>query len=263
MFWVIMECSSLVFVGLCLSFLSYGFSSFMLYFIIQALCSTRIFIFYLFSIDFLFTLFIFFKLAVFPFSFWYFPVVYLLPNLVFFICSTFHKFPTIILFSSFSSVYFSTFFLICSVFTILYSSFIMLSLNSLRSLLIFSSIGNNVWMLFSSSISFDLFILFFSVYTLNFFVVMLFLGGLTTLSFSSLSSSYVFSFSLLSSAGFPPFPIFFLKLYIVYSFIFSYAFSSFILFLLLISVVIIISSYFRFIIGYYTNIYSCSINLAF
>lgn len=261
MFWVVIECSSFIFVGLCFSLLSYGFSRFILYFIIQALSSVRLLFFYIIHLDLLFFTFLIFKLAVFPFSFWFYPVVCFFPNLVFFICSTFHKFPTILLFSSFCSSFSYSYFWLACIFTLAYSSFSMLYLNTIRSILIFSSVGNNVWILSSSIVSFELFLLFFVFYSFNLFLVINFLGSLSITSFiPGTEYSIFFTFSVLSSAGFPPFPIFFLKLYTVYFLLNSFIFIPVLFFLFLIFVVIIMASYFKFIMSFYTNLYASFLN---
>lgn len=259
-FWVVMEFSSLLFIGLGYSFMSFGFSNLMLYFVIQALSSVNIFVFYTLSVDTLILFFLFLKLAIFPFFGWFPLVVSKLRNSLFFIVSTFQKFPRIILFNSFLTIYYSPFFILCMLITILCCSLFMFTCFSFRVFLSFSSVGRNSWFILSCICGLDFFLVFFLFYTLNFFLVLFYFGSFfkqpTSLQFSSVITLFTLFISL---GGFPPFPIFFMKLYIIYSLSFLSLFSSSLIFALLVLVVYMLSCYMRFSISYIINLFCCPI----
>jgi hypothetical protein len=87
-------------------------------------------------------------------------------------------------------------------------------------LLVASSIGNNSWLLISLFSSFDLFFLYILIYSFNFYLVLTSLSPYSSLNYSSSFNSFkdsLFITFLLSLSGMPPFPLFFLKAFIVYS----------------------------------------------
>lgn len=257
-FWVLIEFSSLLFIGLCYSFMSFGFSNLMLYFVIQALSSVNIFVFYTLSVDTLILFFLFLKLAIFPFFGWFTLVVSKLRNSLFFVISTFQKFPRIILFNSFLTIYYSPFFLFCLLITIFCCSLFMFTCFSFRLFLSFSSVGSNSWFLLSSICGLDFFFIFFLFYTLNFLVVLMYSGSSFKLVIRPSFGSTLVLFSLfISLGGFPPFPLFFIKLYIIYSLSFVSSFVSSLMFVFLILVVYMLSCYMRFSMSYIISIF-CS-----
>jgi len=126
---------------------------------------------------------------------------------------------------------------------------------SFRLLLSFSSVGGNAWFIFSGFSGLEFFLFFFLVYSFNFFLLCLFIKGSVKLFFPSSSTSYVFLARLMSIGGFPPFPIFFFKLYVLQS-ILSLSYLSFgLLVLFLFSVVVMIASYMRYLFGVVTRLY--------
>lgn len=260
-YWVLIECSSLLFIGLSYSFLSYGFSNLILYFIIQALSSVNIFVFYSLSYDSLLLFFLFLKLAVFPFFGWYLLVVSKLTNSLFFFISTLQKFPSVLLFCLFVTNYNVSFllsFLLCTVFV---CSLFMFSSFRFRTLLAFSSVGGNSWFIISSMVRLEFFYTFFIFYTFNFLVVLYLLGTRFKLSSSIKYSYYLLFFCcIISLAGFPPFPPFFLKLYMLFYLCWSSIFRFSLTLLFLLSLVYMLSSYIRFSLSYFINIFSSSIN---
>lgn len=246
-----------MFIGLCYRFISYGFSNLMLYFLVQALSSLNIFVFYSLSFDFAITFFLFLKLAVFPFYGWFPLAVSKMTNFMFFLVSTFQKFPSVVLFYRFVTFYFTSLFVFFLMSTILVSSLFMFNTYSFRLLLSFSSVGGNSWFLLSSLCGFDFFLVFFLIYTLNFFLVISFLGNSFKPNLSIRFSYYIMLFScFISIGGFPPFPPFFIKLYIIYFMSFYSFFSfSFVLFFLVL-VVYMLSSYIRYSLSNFINIFS-------
>lgn len=254
LFWVVIECSNIIFMGMAYSLLGFGFSNLMVYFIIQAVSSLNILVFYSLSFDFLILFFLFLKLAVFPFFLWYYVVVVKLNNFLFFLSSTFHKIPSFLIFIYFISSYNFILLGLCFIFTLFFSAIFMFNVSSFRSVLLFSSVGNNVWFLLSTFVSFDFFLLFFMVYVLNFYLGMFYFGRLFSfLKIYTFSSLVFFIAVVLSIAGFPPFPVFFLKLYIFYSLLSLSGFSSVFLVLLLFFAVVLMSSYVRFLLSRIVN----------
>lgn len=188
-------------------------------------------------------------------------VVSKINNSLFFLVSTFQKFPRILLFFNYVSFYFTTFFFSCLLLTVFASSLFMFNSMNVRTLLAFSSVGGNSWFLISSLCGLDFFYLFFVVYTSNFFLILLFLGGRFKLSSSMSFPSLVLFFGLLISiGGFPPFPPFFMKLYMLYIISYSSFFSFSLVLFFLVSVVYMLSSYMRFSLSYYINLFSSSIS---
>jgi len=83
-FWVVIECLIFVFIGICYRVINFGFIGLMLYFVIQAISSLNIFLFFMISFPTLLLFAILLKLSIFPFIFWYLPVFRKLPNFVLF-----------------------------------------------------------------------------------------------------------------------------------------------------------------------------------
>jgi hypothetical protein len=73
----------------------------------------------------------------------------------------------------------------------------------IRSVIIFTSIANNVWLFSSLLVRFSVFLLFISIY---FSLLLILLSPVSLLK----------NISLISLSGLPPFPIFFIKLIVVY-----------------------------------------------
>jgi hypothetical protein len=124
----------------------------------------------------------------------------------------------------------------------------MLLTSDFRTLILASSVGNNRW-LFFSSYSLYVFLLFFFIYCFSLFTVFLYLNNSSLyFSFSSYRKTLGFVLSLISLSGFPPFPLFFLKLTIVY-FIASYL-PSFYVFIFLVFSCFLLAGYFRFLFSF-------------
>lgn len=251
-----MECSSLLFIGLCYSFVSYGFSNLMLYFVVQALSSVNIFVFYSVSIESLLLLFVFLKLAFFPFFGWFILVVSKLNNSLFLMISTVQKIPTIVLFILFFNAFSRSYFSSCLILTTFVSSLFMFNSYNLRTLLSFSSVGRNSWFLLSSLCGLEFFLLFIFLYSINFYLVLYVLGNMSKFSNLLPYKSRVYLFvTLVALAGFPPFPVFFSKLYIIYCMVYTMLFSPSLLLILLVSVVYMLSCYMRFMFSYFINLF--------
>ena len=93
----------LLFIGFCFSTFSSGFSSLIIYFLVQTVASFSLFLFYIIRIPFFFSLFLVFKLSMFPFHSWFLSVVYSFSNFGLFLVSSFHKLPSFLLLVYFPS----------------------------------------------------------------------------------------------------------------------------------------------------------------
>lgn len=216
--WVLMELLTFVFVGIALttsggSFLSYGVVS---YFITQRILSivllltifSQHFMPLISSYTFVLVLTILAKIGGVPFSGWYFSSLSFFPPFIMLIALTIHKLPLLnmcfivlpnFLASPSGWALFSAF-----VFTnLLVIGIISVSRSNLLSLVITTSIGNNSWLLLACVAG---------GYALGVFLVIYFL--LLSVSFST--NPWVSSWGLLSVSGLPPFPIFFIKLSVLW-----------------------------------------------
>lgn len=129
-----------------------------------------------------------------------------------------------------------------------------------RMLLVLSSIGNNSWLLLSQISHIILFVVYMVVYRLSLFLVLRRFGGLSKLSFvKNLSfSNRNFSFWVLTLSGMPPFPLFYLKILVVFVLFYSLRVNYlFVLFLL--SRAFMFIAYVRSLIGYYVFSYSTNL----
>ena len=158
--WLVMELVSLLFISISFSQFRSNFSSLMVYFLIQALASLSIVVFWAFSSPFFLSLFLFLKLSSFPFHSWYLSVCYSFPNVCLLFASTLQKLPPFLLLSTDTQSYSTTMFFFCSIATVWLLGSSMLASSDMRYLLILSSVANNSWLLLAFCTS-DLFILFF------------------------------------------------------------------------------------------------------
>jgi len=255
-FWVFMEFIILIFMGVSYTLFLNNFSSLILYFLLQTVSSFRILLFYLYPVSILFSMFVCIKLSIFPFHFWFINICYRFPNFVLFLVSSFHKIPIFLIFLIFSPLY-NFYFIVCSsILTILISGAIMLRSLDFRAIIVSSSVGNNSWFLLSSFVDFFSFILFFSVYC--FFLILLFIeiGVFSKPLVSSLSKgNHLLLFYVIFIRGLPPFPIFFSKMYILFSIIAAYSFNIYI-FLFVVSSCFILIGYVYSLAKYFTHSFS-------
>lgn len=244
--WISMEIIILFFIGICYTLFPNSFHSLLVYFLVQAFSSFSLLIFYIFYIPFFFTSSLLLKLSLFPFHSWFITSVYSFPNFVLFLVSTFHKLPIFIIVVlyplplNFSLLWLSIFF------TFLVSGFFMLRIRDFRLLLVLSSVGNNSWFFLRAFSGMQTFLVFSLVYIITLFLLFFSLG--------SSSKPYLFNFHYNSSptnitnlifvslSGLPPFPLFFSKIYIIYSlFIYTELSSSLLLLSLLSSSFLLIA----------------------
>jgi hypothetical protein len=239
----------LFFIGVCYSTFTVGFSSLMVYFLIQTVSSFSLFVFFSFSLPFLFMFSLFLKLSMFPFHSWFLAVVYRFSNFSFYISSTFHKVPPFLMVYSFTPFNsFSSLCLLSCVLTLAFSGSSMLSSSDFRVVLASSSVGNNVWFLLSTLSSVELLVSFMLVYSFLLFILFSFLKGGTNFSPSRESTTYFFSLVVLMVSGLPPSPLFLFKLSVVFFMAYSIPSSFLLLFLLRGSAVLV--GYVRIVLGY-------------
>ena len=245
----------LFFIGFCFSTFSLGFSCLIVYFLLQTVSSLSLFLFYSFSLPLLFTLFLTLKLSMFPFYFWFLSVVYFFSNFSFFLSASLHKLPSFfIVYLFFDSVSLVSL-VVSSLASFLFSFGFMLSSRDLRFIILASSVGNNGWFFLASLCSFKLFIFYFFLY--SFFLLLVisqfgFVSSSPTFHSGNELASFLVSIVLLS--GFPPFPLFFAKLLVVYysSFYVSPPF----IFLFMVLSSLLLAGYFRFLLSMFVSSFS-------
>lgn len=219
------------------------FVELIVFFLVQTVRSLSIFMAYTLCWNEVLILFIFIKLAIFPFISWFSFSIAKLPNSLFFLSSTYHKIPPLLLVTQFIPVLPLSIIMFSIGLTCLFSSVFMCSTSDLRSLLIFSSMANTSWMLLSSLSRFSLFLWYFFFYSVI----------INSILEKFISFSKVYKYPLPKKLvwllfvvrGFPPSPLFFLKAYIIYSSFCWIGFFSFYLVFLVFCTVLLAFSYFR------------------
>nr|UBX38545.1 NADH dehydrogenase subunit 2 [Brachionus fernandoi] len=271
-YWAIMELMMLLFMGLSYTLFVSSYSQLMIYFLIQTLSSFLILVFYVYSLPLLLTMAFFMKLSMFPFFMWYINLVYKFPNFVFWLASTLHKIPAMLMIKFFklpAMLMIKLFSLplhppllwlsiLCSV---LLSGLMMLSIMDLRMLLVLSSIGNNAWFLLSQMTNIFIFLLFIFFYSTSLFLSLNAFNSLSkpNISLSFSSSPYVLSLWVMSLSGMPPFPLFYSKMLIIFSLTqtldLNYLFSMFLVFNSL-----MMMGYLQSLMKYFMYIYSSNVH---
>lgn len=213
-FWSLMEIRTLVFMGMRYSLFKNNFSQLLTFFIIQTISAFSVLVFYVMGWNLAFTLSLILKLSIFPFHFWYLNLIPFFPNLVLFMSRTIFKIPSMLLLLFFYSNLSLTPLMISVVLTIFVGAMAIIFRNDLRFLLIASSVANNSWFILSMLARFILFSFYLFFYSAFLFLVLASLGSLRSGSLYKLSfsSSSLVLFSLVSIAGIPPFPVFFIKM---------------------------------------------------
>ena len=248
LFWIVIELCMLLFMGFCFSTFCSGISRLIIYFLVQTVSSFSIFLFYALNSPFLFSLFLVFKLSMFPFHSWFLSVVYTFSNFGLFLVSSLHKVPSFLLLIFFPSLLTLSIFVVSSLFSVLMSCSLMLFTSDFRSLVLASSVGNNGWFFFSSY-SLHVFLSFFVVYCFSLLFVLAYLPNRNFyVSFSNPKIVIGFLLSLVSLSGFPPFPLFFLKLITVY-YMSAYV-PFFFIFVFLVFSSFLLAGYFRFLFSF-------------
>lgn len=237
--WILIEISSLVFLCIMLRISSRsGYTSNILYFILQACFRINIVIFYsvesFISVSSAFTtLFILTKLGAVPFNILYFYSLNFLDTTPLFLAlSTQKVFPAILLISHYSNslVGFVILFIFLSRASILFMSF---NTNTLRRVLITSRLFNSSWLILSCLSGYSIFFAYFLVYTSCLFLILF---------------KNILTIPIITLIGLPPFPLFFAKLATVYFLLLSLSstfYLSAVFFTLFLSSLAILSIYFN------------------
>lgn len=256
-YWMIMELVILLFIGLRYTLFISSYSQLIMYFLIQALSSFLILLSYMYSFSLLLTVSVLIKLSIFPFYSWFINVVYSFPNFIVWLSRTFHKLPLIIILRTFTLSLNTTLIWLSIIFTVLVRGILMLTLVDFRILLVVSSVGNNSWFILRQINSFYIFILFFSVYSLSLFLLFLSFKGLSKPSsrLRLTPSSYGLRFWVLRVSGMPPFPVFYVKMLVIYIYLVNHSFNHYFFLFILFSSLILIG-YLQSIMKNYIYMYS-------
>ena len=259
-FWLVIEIMMLFFMGFCFSTFSLGFSSLIVYFLLQTISSLSLFVFYSFSLSLFFTFFLLLKLSMFPFYFWFLSVVYFFSNFAMFLSSSLHKLPSFLVIFLFFEAVSIPVLVLASLASLVFSFGFMLSTSDFRFLLLSSSVGNNGWFFLSALCSMELFIFYFLLYSFFLFLVISSFGA-TSLSLASHSGASlgVFIGFLVLLSGFPPLPLFFVKLFVVYYSSFFVATHYIFLFMAFSS--LLLAGYFRFVLSLSVSCFSHRVSL--
>ena len=220
-FWLGIEMITLLLIGISYTVFTNRVSQLMVYFLVQSLSSFLILISYLISSPVLLTVSYLLKLGIFPFLTWYLNSVRRFPNFIFWLTGTLHKLPPLLLLMQFNLVLETTLFWGSVLLTTFIAGTLMLIRSDFRYLLVASSVGNNSWFLLSEQVNYMVFIGFILTYSLFLFLLISSFGELTkpssSLRFKTDSGNVKWWFYLLCVSGLPPFPIFFVKMLVIYS----------------------------------------------
>lgn len=243
-FWVSIEFISLLFFCLLLrTSVGEDFSSPMVYFITQSLSSIGLLFCYLFLCSSgagLPGVFAFWaiKIGVFPLNFWYFFSMVNMKPIPLFLALTFQKLPRVFILQFIPTEFFRSrrcgIFVLLLLLTFIFTPMTTALTPSLLGLVLVSSIFNNVWIVLAYLRGPPILFLYFTLYTLTIYYLI-----------KSSFSPFLF-FTLI---GLPPFPLFFLKVIILFltlNLSGLYSTLSLFMFLLLTGNAVILILYFRF-----------------
>lgn len=256
-YWAIIELMMLLFIGLSYTLFISSYSQLMTYFLIQALSSFLILVFYIYDLSLLLTFAFLIKLSMFPFFMWYINLIYRFPNFIFWLARTLHKVPAMLIIKIFSLNLDINFIWTSIVITTLFRGLMMLSVVDFRIVLVLSSIGNNSWFLLRQMTNMFTFLFFIFVYRFSLFYILTQFKGLSKplLANRLNPSSYTLTFWVLSLSGMPPFPLFYGKMLIVLALLTTVHLNYlFLLFLLFNSLIVI--GYLQSVIKYFIYVYS-------
>lgn len=228
-FWFIIELIMLTLIGFSFTLFLNRVSQLMVYFFIQSISSFVILVSYVMDFSFLFSLALIVKLGMFPVYTWYVRSLVRFPNFVLYIASTLHKLPPLLILTNFNLMFSPSVFWFSIVRTVFVSGFLILSSQDLRYLLVLSSVGNNSWLLLSQLVSVSVIVSYWFVYSLLLFFLLYYIGYF----FSSSNFSFFPNLLILTSlSGLPPFPLFFVKILVLYG-LFSLGYNVLLLLVLL------------------------------
>jgi hypothetical protein len=254
-FWTVIEFSSLVFIGLSFRIFRSGYSQLISYFLIQALASLILITSYIYSSSFFFTLALIIKLSIFPFIFWFINIIVRFSNFILWLTIRLHKIPAVLIVYNFTIFLNLNLLFISLILSVFFSGVLIISTLNLRFLLILASVGNNAWFILSQYLRIIFLLLFITFYSLLLFITFYSLSSYSKEISSNVQSKNIISLLILRMSGLPPFPLFYFKLYIIYSLIMlSFNLTYFSLFLLLSSFILI--GYVHYLFKYYTRYFN-------
>lgn len=257
LFWSLIEIRTLVFMGISYSFFKNNFSHLLTFFIVQTISAFSILIFYVLGLESAFTLALFLKLSMFPFHFWYLGLISFFPNLIIFISSTFYKIPSMLILYNYFYIFNYNMLRLSVLSTILVGALSMVYTNDLRFLLVRSSVSNNSWFVLSTMSRFSFFLSYLFFYSLFLFFILNSIGSLSSgsLSKTNFKSVLLTLFCLVSMAGIPPFPIFFIKILIIINLIYGFFSLNMYLFFVILFSVIMLLGYLKYCFRVLINLY--------
>lgn len=222
--WVLIELMTLIFWSLLLISSTNNYSSSMVYFLFQSVASINILFWYLARFSYIATslhtilyfISVSIKLGLAPFNIWYFTSMVYIPKLPIYLALTLQKLPPLYLLTWCPLSLIRVGFIDGVYFVLLISSLrsvyiAVVTSPSLISLILISSLLNTVWLVLSSfvsTLSQNPLLLYFYlvVYSLILFLVIFWSD-----------SSFILTVRFYSLIGFPPFPLFFAKIRLVFS----------------------------------------------
>lgn len=260
-YWSIIELIILLFIGLSYTLFVRRYSQLMVYFLIQTLSSFILLVFYIYNMPSFLTMAFLIKLSIFPFFIWYINLIYKFPNFIFWLASTLHKLPPILIIKLFSLELDLNILWLSITLTTLFRGLIILTVIDLRMLLVLSSIGNNSWFLLSQIVNIFIFISFVLIYSFSLFLLLNSFKGISKPSLSSSLSANPYRLRLwvLSISGMPPFPVFFGKILVILSMLITMGINYFFILFLVINSLIVIG-YLQSVMKYFIYVYSSNIH---
>lgn len=262
-FWLYIEISMLLFIGLSYTIFVHRYTQLMLYFLIQTLASFGMLVFYTLDSNYLLYFALFLKLGMFPFISWYLNVLYRFPSFTLLIRRTLHKLPPLFLFYTFYNSFYTNFVLVSVLLSLVVGGLYILTVLDMRYLIVVSSMANNSFLLLGLiSGNIVTFTFFFVLYFLTMLFVLLTFKGLIKPLVSTNFSKYTITLLtialLLNMAAIPPLPMFMAKFVVIYDFMQVRPVSFSFLVVLVLANVSIIASYCQLFMKFVTQIYSNS-----
>ena len=262
-FWLYIEVLILLYIGISYTLFCNSYTQLMLYFLVQTVASFSLLVFFRINYYFLFCMFLFLKLGMFPFFSWYIAVLYRFPSFVLAFRSTIHKLPPLLLLGIVLESSIVPVVVVSGFLSLLVGGFLMLTVYDFRYLLIVSSIANNFFLILGAiSEHYVRFSAFFILYTFTIFALLAsirgFLKPLLIHEYFKISFLFFVGCLLFNIASLPPFPMFFVKFFLIYDFLSCYAtFTGLVIFSVLVNVSIAVS-YCQLVIKYFSQAYSSS-----
>ena len=258
MFWIYIEIAMLVFIGLSYTIFLNRFSPLIVYFLIQAFASFRLLISYCWSSTLIFTIFIIFKLGIFPFHTWFLNAMYRFPNFILLLSATLQKLPVFILIQVFNIYIERNIMWFGIIRSTVVAGILILITSDIRIIILSSSIGNNSWLMLSYFVNIQTFLIFFLTYSIFIALIMSnihYFSKPISLGLKT-QSLFIFVVLIISVSGLPPFPFFFAKIYVLAQYFYSFTDWSLLIIIFLISNSFMIAGYFKSVTKFYIHSYS-------